>query len=90
MELCDVIPYHPYSNWDCAWSDSMKTKICQKSCVENFKLSSGSTQLKCHVKNGWLEKQMAKCELKLNQSCETDDISNYNRQLSLELLTCSK
>ena len=64
-ELCNVIPYHPYSNWDCEWSDSLKIKTCLKSCVENFELSSGSTQLKCHVKTGWLEKNIAKCELKL-------------------------
>ena len=90
LELCKVIPHHPYSNWNCEWSDSGKIRICQKICVQNFQLSSGPTQLKCHVKNGWINKQMAQCELKTSQSCEINEKPNHIQQLSFEMITCSK
>ena len=89
-QICDEIPHHPYSDWDCQWSASMKIKSCRKSCIENFELSSGPIQLKCHVKNGWLVKEMARCELEASKSCEIDNYSNEIKQLPIELIKCSK
>ena len=89
-QLCDKIPYHPYALWDCEWSDSMRMKTCRKSCLGIFKLSSGSTQLKCHFKNGWQDKEMAKCEIKKSRSCENAELSTQIEKLPLEFITCSK
>ena len=88
-EKCETVPSEPFSIWSCEWSASNTIKTCQKSCFDNFQLTSGSRQLKCHFKNGWIEKMTAQCIPKPVKNC--DDFQNVTSEaINLKIETCSK
>ena len=88
-ENCETVPSEPFSIWSCEWSTSNKIKTCQKSCFDNFQLTSGPRQLKCHFKNGWIEKMTAQCIPKPAKNC--DDLKNSTSEaINLKIETCSK
>ena len=87
--MCETVPNEPFSIWSCEWSTSKKIKTCQKSCLDNFQFTSGPRQLKCHFKNGWIEKMTAQCIPKPTKNC--DDFQNVTSEsINLKIETCSK
>ena len=87
---CDFVPNDPFSIWSCEWSTSNKIKTCRKTCLDNFQLTTGPTQLKCHVRNGWIEKLTAECIPKPAASCDGLKHDFSPETISLNIETCSK
>ena len=89
-ERCAGIPAHPFSKWVCEWSPSNKIKTCRKSCFDSFELTSGSKKLKCHVKNGWIQKDIAACIPVPAPNCDELNNDIVPESIHFKIEICSK
>ena len=63
-------------------------KICKKTCVEGYKFSNRSTEIKCHIKTGWNELNIADCIPENATTCDRG--IKYKQGAQFELMTCAK
>ena len=88
IDNCETNPVQAFSTWKCEWLNSKQTKLCLKTCDENFQLDTGFTDLTCHVSSGWVMRKIAKCIPKTPNKCDSLEITS-NRYISSFLLkTC--
>lgn len=58
---CEIEPNHAHSIWKCHWSSNQTLRICKKSCLHPYKLSTDVNNITCSINNGWENKIIAEC-----------------------------